>query len=472
MGPTTFGIGMALILGSGLVPQSAATVKPPAADSQFTDEEHPSFHSSITGIRMVPTEIRSPPSTQWCRSNWQVSCYSPAQIRTAYNLDGLAAAGIKGRGQTIVIVDSFGSPTLAADLARFDRAFGLPDPPSIRVIQPAGPVPAFDPNDSEMAGWASETTLDVQWAHAIAPRASIVVAVTPTSEIEGTTGFPDMITAENYVIDHGLGNVISQSFGATEATFPDSASVLALRSAFKSARNHGVTVLAATGDSGATDVGLDTSTYYTHPVVNWPASDPLVTAVGGTHLELTTTGTRTAPDVAWNDSVYANLVGSSSFPIATGGGLSAFFDRPSYQDLESATTGGARGIPDVSMNGACSSMVVVYQGYSSAYSRPGWYEVCGTSVSTPLFAGIVALADQVAGHGLGLINDALYSLARQTGTGVKDVTEGNNSVPIPNLGGGQTIVDGFTALSGYDLVSGIGTINAKKFVPALAHWTP
>ena len=144
---------------------------------------------------------------------------TPRQIRAAYQLGPLADSGIVGSGQTIVIVDSFGSPTIAADLAFFDSYFGLPPPPSLRVIQP-GPVPAFAVHDTTRLGWAGETTLDVEWAHVMAPGASIVLVETPTAENEGTTGFPEIVTAENYVLQHKLGQVISQSFAATEQTFP------------------------------------------------------------------------------------------------------------------------------------------------------------------------------------------------------------------------------------------------------------
>ncbi|HYX61489.1 MAG TPA: hypothetical protein VE888_21055, partial [Streptosporangiaceae bacterium] len=130
-----------------------------------------------------------------------------------------------------------------------------------------GDVPAFDPTDSTMVGWAEETTLDVEYAHSIAPGAKIVLAETPVAETEGTTGLPEMMNAEKSLIDRGIGDVITQSFGATENTFPgfDSgnfSSLLNLRYAFKDALAHGVTVLASSGDDGATDAESDGSTLY------------------------------------------------------------------------------------------------------------------------------------------------------------------------------------------------------------------
>ena len=177
---------------------------------------------------------------------------SPAQIRAAYDLGPLLRDGIDGRGQTIVIVDPFGSPTIAHDLAVFDQWFGLPPPPSLRVIQPAGTVPPYRRNGNR-AGAAGETTLDVEWAHVIAPGAKILLVETPTAEIEGRTGFPQIVTAEEYVIRHHLGGVISQSFGATEATFRSPAAIRQLRGAYQLAARpaYRVTVLASTGDNGA-----------------------------------------------------------------------------------------------------------------------------------------------------------------------------------------------------------------------------
>jgi subtilase family serine protease len=178
-------------------------------------------------------------------------------------------------------------------------------------------VPAYDPHNADMVGWAGETTLDVQYAHTMAPGANILLVETPVSETEGVTGFPQIVKAENYVINHHLGGVISQSFSATEQTFPNKATVESLRSAYKNAAAHHVTVLTATGDSGAADVGLDQETYYLHPVTSWPDSDPLVTGVGGTQLHLNATGQHTAPDTVWNDTYSKARSTSSATPART-----------------------------------------------------------------------------------------------------------------------------------------------------------
>jgi subtilase family serine protease len=383
-----------------------------------------------------------------------ISALSPDQIRTAYDVGPLTAKGIDGAHQTIIVVDSFGSPTVAADLAHFDNYFHLPAPPSFRVLQPAGRVPAYNSASSNRVGWAEESTLDVEWAHVMAPGASIVLVETPTSENEGTTGFPQIVAAERYVLQHKLGQVISQSFAATEQTFPTPASILSFRSAIQLAARDHVTILAATGDTGATSDEYNMKDLYTTRAVSWPATDPLVTAVGGTQLSLRANGTRIAPDTAWTDS---------------GGGTSIAFGRPSYQNGVAAVTGSARGVPDVAMDASCKSAVAVYGSFYPSGGR--WSSVCGTSLATPLFAGVVALADQYAGHGrphgLGLINPAIYTIAARHEPGIVAVLTGSNSQTF-DQNGAQYTVPGYTAGPGYNLVTGVGTIDAASFVPELA----
>jgi subtilase family serine protease len=434
-------------------------------------------------VSVQPAALRSqlasptqPPTEAQCVTSFTVPCYDPAQFQTAYNEKPLFAHGITGRGQTIVIVDSFGSPTIKSDLATFDKQFSLPAPPSFKIIQPAGAVGPYNP--STMSGWAGETTLDVEWSHTMAPGASIVLVETPVAETEGTGGLPQIVQAENYVIDHHLGQVISQSFGATEQTFPSKQAIFQLRSAYVNAFFHHVTVLAATGDAGATDDSNAAGTLlFTHRAIDWPSSDPLVTAVGGTQLQLNAAGQRTAPDQVWNDSfnVPLNQVffgNNGPNALATGGGKSVVFPRPFYQNGVASVTGDQRGVPDIAMSGACSGLVVTYQSF--APGPAGWYVVCGTSEASPLFAGIVALADQVAHHSLGLINPALYALSAEHAPGLVDVTKGNNTVAFTQNGKLYT-VKGFSAGPGYDLASGVGTVNAALFVPELAraaggHW--
>ena len=435
--------------------------------------------TSVTAaVGVQPASMRSelasrtqPPTEAQCVAAFTVPCYDPAQIQTAYNEQPLFSRGITGKGQTIVIVDSYGSPTIQSDLATFDAQTGLPAPPSFKIIQPAGAVPPYDPTNSLMASWAGETTLDVEWSHTIAPGANILLVETPVAETEGVAGFPEIVEAENYVINHHLGQVISQSLDATEQTFPSAASIQHLRSAYVNALVHHVTVLAASGDTGASNYSNVAGTLlYTHPVVAWPASDPLVTGVGGTQLSLNASGQRTAPDQVWNDTYNTSLQevffgDAGPNPLATGGGKSSVFSRPWYQNGVANVVGRSRGVPDIAMSGACSGLVDTYQSFGG--EAAGWYVDCGTSEASPLFAGIVALTDQVARHSVGFINPALYALSAEHAPGLVDVTHGNNTVGFTQNGTLYT-VQGYSAGRGYDLASGVGTVNAALFVPELA----
>jgi subtilase family serine protease len=421
------------------------------------------------GVTHAGTATALPLTTGQCEKQFRIACYGPTQLQRAYHLAPLFALGNEGQGQTIAVVDSFGSPTIQHDLDVFDQAYGLPTP-KLTIIQPAGAVPAYD-SSATRVGWAGETNLDVEWAHAMAPKANILLVETPTAEEEGTTGFPEIVTAEKYVVAHHLASVISQSFGATEQTFPGKDSLLALRGAYQAAYDNHVTVLAASGDAGATDATA-TGTLYPHPVASWPDSDPLVTSVGGTKLSLDANGNRTADDTVWNDSYdkstqqYLNGTDGPT-ALATGGGRSTMFGRPAYQATATSVVGEQRGVPDISMSGACGGAVNVYQSFGGAPA--GWYPTCGTSESTPLFAGIVALAAQQAGHPLGLINPALYFMDHVHSPGVVDVTSGNNSVSFTQAGR-RVDVTGFKAGPGYDLASGIGTVDATLFVPTLVYF--
>jgi subtilase family serine protease len=425
-------------------------------------------HGARSAARIAPTALhvsskhwQTPPTTADCIATAGIPCYAPFQLQKAYNLKPLYKRGLTGKGRTIVIVDAFGSPTVKADLRKFDADFGLPDPPRFDIIQPAGKVPPFDPTDPERAGWAEETSLDVQWAHSIAPGANLLLVETPVSETEGVQGFPEIVKAENFVINHHLGDVISQSFGATENTFPSVQSLRRLRSAVRNAFAHHVTVLGSSGDTGATSFKLNLSDLYTHRVNSWPSSDPLVTSVGGTQLHLDAQGNRTAPDNVWNDQALFDG------PAASGGGRSHVFARPAYQNGVRHVVHARRGTPDISMSAAVDGGVLVNIGFTGGDGiTPGYYIFGGTSESAPEFAGIVAIADQHAHRRLGLLNPALYRLAARHAPGIVDITAGNNTVSFTQHG--QTFtVPGFQAVTSYDMSSGLGTLDAAKLVREL-----
>jgi subtilase family serine protease len=231
---------------------------------------------------------------------------------------------------------------------------------------------------------------------------------------------------------------------------------------FRNADRHNVTVLASSGDDGSTNAFADGSCCYPFPVNSWPSSDPLVTSIGGTQLHLDAAGNRLAPDQVWNDGFGA-----------TGGGLSQVFHRPDFQDGVERVVGDARGTPDVSLSAAVDGGVVVY--YSFVRPTSPWHVFGGTSESSPLFSGVVAIADQAAGHRLGNLNQTLYDLRSRRNSGIVDVTIGDNGGQLGCVQACGTanevdvIVPGYAATRGYDLASGLGTIDAKALVAALTH---
>jgi subtilase family serine protease len=459
----------------------------------------------VTGPIHVAGQYPQPLTTADCEADFGFPCYEPFQLQRAYDLAPLFSRGIEGRGETIVIVDAFGSPSIASDLQTFDAAFGLPNPPSFQVITPEGPITtnpsnctsAYSPPPapdlcSDYYGWTEETSLDVEWSHVMAPQANILLVETPMTETEGIYGFPQIVAAENYVIDHHLGDVITQSFGATEQTFTSPSQILSLRSAYINAAQHGVTVLASSGDQGSTGAYCDPSSgcanpnddicCFSTPSISWPASDPLVTAVGGTQLSLNDEGYRTAPDRVWNDPISLVGVTGPDYTLgSSGGGHSTVFSRPPFQDGVAGIVGDSRGTPDIAMSAAVNGAVDYYDSTAPA-DAPGWSFTGGTSEASPLFSGIVALADQVAGHSLGYLNPALYAMA-QSGArdGIVPISQGGNTFTFCMAADVQSngscasssdlvTVPGFSANGSYNDATGWGTVDAAVFVPALARY--
>ncbi|MFJ9924863.1 MULTISPECIES: S53 family peptidase [Streptomyces] len=442
------GVAAATATAAALVAAALATAAPAGVAAAPAAVPHTFAAPAVAGHTLAH-DVDSPISIAQCQAKWHINCYTPLQYRTAYHLDSLYRKGVTGKGRTIVIVDSFGSPTIQHDLDVYSKQFGMPST-KVDVVK-WGKVPPFDPKNSDMTGWAGESTLDVEMAHAVAPGAKIVLVETGVAETEGVTGLPEMMSAEKSLIDHGVGDVITQSFGATENTFPgfgkgDFSSIRNLRYAFEDAARKHVTVLASSGDGGATDSTADGKGYYKERVNSWPSADPLVTSVGGTQLHLDEQGKRIAPDSVYND--YG----------AGGGGQSHVFTRPDFQNGVKKVVGSRRGTPDVSMAAAVNGGAWVYSSYDP--TAVGWDVYGGTSEASPLFSGIVALADQVAGHRVGDINAALYSLAKHKGTGIVDVNDGTDN--------SYQGVTGYKAVNGYDMATGVGTVDAPAFVAALA----
>ena len=310
---------------------------------------------------VIPAATSSSTPVEACETNPFDSfvCYGPTAVRSAYGLNNLINSGLDGTRQTIVILNAYGSPSAADDLKGFDARFGLPNPPSFNVVKMPG-TPDFDVSNGSMLGWALETSLDVQWAHAIAPNAKIVLVEAASN----TAG--DLLTALNYAIDRRLGDVISLSFGVSElslTTADGQAAVQAWEQAFKRARRSRITIVAAAGDSGSTNVADDLGNVFSAPNVNYPASSPNVLSVGGTSLRVGIGGSAD-PNGAYIGETVWN--GTPNMVVGGGGGISTLFRRPDYQDdLPSQTRrmlGNHRGVPDVAFGADPLSGFLVYVG--------------------------------------------------------------------------------------------------------------
>jgi subtilase family serine protease len=375
------------------------------------------------------------------------ACYDPYQMRTAYHLNSLIQAGYTGAGHTIVIVDAFQSPSLSADLDTFDGFYGLPPRSAFFTqVAPDGLTP-FDPTDGNMVGWAAEIALDVEWAHAIAPGANIVLDLAKSNDDS------DLLSALKYAVDHNLGDIISQSFGENEQCV-DPNVVAAQHQVYAAATMKNITIFASSGDQGAAQPSCD-GTSWTR-AVSFPADDPLVTAVGGTDLHaagycLTALGC--TPSSKPPAGTYQGEIAWNEFhSIATGGGFSTVYDAPSYQ--HGAIHGGnQKGLPDVAYNAAVAHGVLVR-------FAADWYLLGGTSSGSPQWAAIAAIADQVAGHNLGFINTALYRIGhamRHHAADLNEVTSGTNSVVETDVDGNPVAVQGYTAEAGWNPATGLGS---------------
>jgi subtilase family serine protease len=382
--------------------------------------------------------------------------YTPQQMREAYGVTPLIAQGHDGTGQTVVVIESFGSPTLQQDMNTFCTRYGLP-PITLQILAPLGSVP-FDPKNSEMTGWVGESTLDVELIHAIAPGAKIVVLTSPVDETEGTVGLPQFLQLEQYAVSHHLGNIISQSFGASEYTLTDSAGRQQVqqwdRFYHQATTQDGITFFASSGDSGATDAANIFSDpaqeqYVDAPTSSFPNDDPWVTSVGGTTINLQNDGAD--QPVAWNSN-----------GGASGGGFSAFFSEPAFQQGLPASMQSElnhrRGLPDVAADADPSTGMGAYN------SQDKWFITGGTSASAPVWAALAAIADQMAGHPLGFLNPALYQIAASSkyAQDFRDVTAGNNS-----FAAGGVSVQGYAAAPGWDPVTGMGEPIAYQLLPDL-----
>jgi subtilase family serine protease len=455
-------------------------------------------------------------------------CYTPQQVTQAYGIDQLHNQGLEGQAQTIILVDSFGSPTIQQDLDTFSDAFNLPRT-TLKYIYPDGPYTNTMITPDQQS-WALETSLDVEWAHAIAPQAQLVNIVTNTDQTEGVAGFPDMFQGISMAIKQYPNSVISISTGTAEQNFSSTDIQQYVKGSWhdilrKAAQAH-VTVFVSSGDLG-TSAYVDTSDSLlsSHPVVAYPSVDPLVTAVGGTWLQIgwrwdpigtsndywtgylncvLGTGTCTA-DYFYNyfnfiDTQNPNQVTEAVWkedwgPDATTGGISQIFSLPLYQLTVGKNTldilQNHRGVPDISMNASADGGVELFTSFTAQYlglAGPVWGDVGGTSLSTPEVAALTALANQKASQvlhrqvAIGWLNPVLYSLPPGDFNNILPQAFGVNNQAVLNnnmlyynptlfslLGVTQPdAVPGYQATNGYDLVTGRGSPKAVNYVNDVA----
>lgn len=326
---------------------------------------------------------------------------APQQVRHAYGFDLIAG---DGAGQTIAIVDAYDNPNIASDLHVFDLRYNLPDPAFTKAMPQGKPVYNAD--------WALEIALDVEWAHAIAPKASILLVEARTSS------YADILKAVDYAVAQPGVVVVSMSWGSDEWSGEKFA---AYDGHF--AGHPGVTFVAASGDYGAPP--------------GWPAISPNVLAVGGTALQFTSTGNYLS-EVGWGDS---------------GGGISAFEAKPSYQQTVTFSST-KRANPDVSYNADPRTGVAVYSSKNG-----GWQQIGGTSAGAPQWAALIAIVDQgrakagLAPLSTSQVLNAVYALPAGD---FHDITIGSN---------------GYAAKVGYDLVTGRGSPVANNLIPDLIAYT-
>jgi uncharacterized protein (TIGR03437 family) len=382
------------------------------------------------------------------------NCLAPADFATIYNINPLYAKGIDGTGQKIAVVGQ--TAIDPSDIATFRSNYGLSaNPPQIMLI-PGSTDPGIldSPDDDELA----EADLDIEWSGAVAKNATILYVY--ANHVEN---------AITYAIDQALAPVVSSSYGLCELDTPRIETVLSQALA-QQGNAQGITWVNASGDSGGADCDERRNPGLS---VDSPADIPEVTGVGGTEFAEgagtywnTTNNPVTGgsalsyiPETSWNDSA------NDGTPSASGGGVSIYFTKPSWQTGPGVPADGARDVPDVSLSASADhdGYLVQTDGSTQVYG--------GTSVSAQVFAGIVALINhylvssgQQAAPGLGNANVQLYSLAQTTSGIFNDITTGNNIVNVTACSGrtgGCTSV-GYPAGAGYDLVTGLGSVNAAN----------
>ncbi|HYV21382.1 MAG TPA: S53 family peptidase [Candidatus Bathyarchaeia archaeon] len=491
---------LALLIGS-IAFGGGGTLARTSGDSGTTARGEAIPQPSVTDFQFIKAGT-TPPTEAACEAVGR-TCFTPQAIQSAYNLGPLYAQGLNGRGRTIAVVDSYGSDTMAHDLHVFDQAFGLAPMCGEEGVTCTANMPTFKelaingtPETKSQPGsgtglenksaWALEVALDVETAHAIAPGANILLVHSNNAETLGVQGFPQLMKAEDYVVTNHLADVISQSFGSAEDAFGTFQSLENLRYAFKNAAANGVTVLASSGDGGTAN-GTKQPTakggnLIPFPTVSWPGSDPLVTGVGGTYLCTDPVATTNQPRTNYAkpgigakcSSTGAYNPGGVNAEVAwtfSGGGFSHMFAKQSWQNTlpaGSTAIGTMRGVPDVAFQASAGTGALVYlslppDGNGSNVNNTGWYDIGGTSLSSPQWGGLVAIAGQIKGGPLGPINAALYKIGANPTRYANDFFD----IATNNTNQGDPSIPGYPATTGWDPVTGLGTPNAANLLPDL-----
>jgi subtilase family serine protease len=393
------------------------------------------------------------------------NCYNPHQFEEAYGISALIERGTDGSGETVVLPElaepQFPSPTsdIRSDLTQFDKLFELPAA-HLRAVSTLAP---------SASPWLAngEEVLDTEMVHAVAPGAAIVELLVSATSLNSTAA---AVAASVAALRLGstLGGVISISAaGQTGGEGCDTrAQVGQLHAALQLAAARNVTVVAASGDIGSVGEpckvveGLVGGSFPPVKQVNLPAADPLVLAAGGTRLNIDQKTGAYAAEAAWG--LPCGDPGSQF--QASGGGFSRIVAKPRYQDGV-AGIGAYRAVPDVAAD-ACpqTGFPVVTSNAGSGYTLSGHG---GTSTSAPLWAGVIAIADQYADRHLGFVNAAIYRIARSSAyhQAFHDVATGDNAVSFP-----PRAISGYDAAPGWDAVTGWGSPDASVLVPLLAHY--
>jgi subtilase family serine protease len=451
-------VGLAAIVMGGFLATGPAAFADSAPDIAHRILVHPDITKAVKDINAVHFGCQDRPID----GSAGARCYQPSQIQAAYGLTPLLNKGINGTGRTIAIIDAFQSPYVQSDLSIFDSTFGLPDP-SFQQIAPQGLTP-FDPNDGNQVGWAEEITLDVLWAHAAAPGAKILLVLATSNDDTA------LYNATKYVVDHNLADTISQSFGEAE-TCMDPRVLKKQHTLFEQAARKQITVFASSGDSGAAQFNCDGSAAILS--ASTPASDPLVTGVGGTTLNADSTTDAYIGETAWTEVFGCNPPAVAVDDVnCSGGGFSTIYGRPAYQSGIPNTSGSGRGVPDVAYDAGVNGGVLTHCGICNLIfgldpTDPTVFFIFGgTSAGSPQWAGLTAVGDQLANHRLGDINPALYLISRAHdlyADAFHDITVGNNDV--------SEIGTGHDTATNWDPATGLGSPNASKLLPLLGVFT-